>query len=150
VQKEANEAHQQRVRFLAGQLAQLERSSKAELELKESQLIVMQERVQKLRSELNGSGAAVAVDVKAIEELKREFFQALGVGMKLNLAIQGQSANLDLTSLYEEVRDSLHYSEWNRYLSLKLFLDLQPKKRESITLELAQLFKKNKQREDKV
>ncbi len=104
-------------------------------------MIAAQQRVAKLRS-----GDKEEPDVnKVVEDLKREFFQALGVGMKLNLMMQGQSANLDLSSLYEEVRDALPYSEWNKYLSLKLSLDLQPKKRDSIAGELAQLFRKNKQ-----
>jgi hypothetical protein len=133
-EKDANEAHQQRVRFLAGQLAQLERQTRGENELREAQMSALQERLAKEKS-ARGEGVAV-------EELKREYFQALGVGMKLNLAMQGQNANLDVSSLFEEVRDTLPFQDWNRFLSLKLSLDLQPKKRESLTAELTQLFRK--------
>lgn len=129
------------MRFLAGQLGQLERSSRCEAELHAAQYAALQQRFDRLRSERRGDEATTTMT----EELKREYFQALGVGMKLNMALQGQNPNLDLASLYDEARDTLPYTDWNRFLSLKLSLELQPKKRDSISAELTQLFRKNAQ-----
>ncbi len=143
--KEANEAHQQRVRFLANQLAETERRGKGELELREAHCEALRETVAALRRRAAGD-AATGLLARQVEELKREYFQALGVGMKLNLAMQGQNVNLDLASLYDEARDALPYADWNRFLSLKLSLQMEASaaKRQSLMAELAQLHRKHK------
>jgi DNA repair exonuclease SbcCD ATPase subunit len=144
-EKEANEAHQQRVRFLATQLAETERRGKSELELRDAHCEALRETVARLRLRAAGD-AATGTLAKQVEELKREYFQALGVGMKLNLAMQGQNVNVDLASLYDEVRDTLPYADWNRFLSLKLSLQTEASaaRRQSLMAELAQLHRPRK------
>jgi hypothetical protein len=139
-EKEANEAHQQRVRFLATQLAHVERHATGEIDVRESHIDALKQRVQQLK-EKRSSDEVLAEMQRVVDGLKREYFQALGVGMKLNLAMGGQNVNLDLTSLYDEVSESLPYTNWNRYLSLKLSQELNPDHRASITTELSAMLK---------
>ena len=56
--------------------------------------------------------------------------------MKLDLAMQGRNANVDLMELYGQVSDTLPFTLWNKYLSLALARELDPAKRESISLQL--------------
>jgi hypothetical protein len=56
--------------------------------------------------------------------------------MKLNLAMQGQSANIDLMGLYEQVADTLPFTMWNKFLSLSFALELNPGRQQAIMAQL--------------
>ena len=73
-EKEANEAHQQRVRFLAGQLASTERRASGETSLKEAQLAAIQSRLRQTQA------GQETKETKEGEELRREYFQVVKVG----------------------------------------------------------------------
>jgi len=53
---------------------------------------------------------------KDMEELKKEYFYALGISIKLNQTLNGYSFNLDISKLYEEAK-YLGFREWNGWLN---------------------------------
>lgn len=127
---------------MAQQLAEVEKRSKTEIDLRD--VAVEYTRVQnvRLKERLAEARLASGVDPQLLaqfETLKREYFHALGVGMKLNLAMQGQLANVDLMALYEQVSDTLPFTQWNKFLSLSLAAELNPSKHEAITAQLNSL-----------
>lgn len=58
-----------------------------------------------------------------IEDMKREFFFTLTVGIKLNRTLQGQPCNLDAHALWDRAK-LIHYRKWNDWLNAQ-FIDDQ-------------------------
>lgn len=48
-------------------------------------------------------------------ELKQLFFFALAVGIKLNMAMRGQTCNVDLMNMYEKAKD-IDFRQWNVWI----------------------------------
>lgn len=137
-ERDANEAHQQRVQFMATQLSETERRAKADLHLRDATVELCRAQNVQLRERLHAARVAAGADpnlLAELEALKREYFQALGVGMKLNLAMQGETANLDLRSLFDQYC-SVPFTHWNKILSLELARELNPERNDAIAAQL--------------
>ena len=145
-EREASEAQRERVRFLAGQLDQASRMAAAQLSLHEATVAALRHRLRRAREEREkeeNGGERADSDESALEiSLKREYFMALGVSMKLQLAAQGEVANLDVSSLYAaEVADVLPPALFNRYLSLRIDQHLYPARRAQLTEDIASMLR---------
>ena len=53
--------------------------------------------------------------------LKKEYFLALAVSVKLNRSLEGKLSNLDIISLYEKaVTDNVPFKAWPNFISSQL------------------------------
>jgi len=73
-----------------------------------------------------------SVDKNVLEELaevKRSYFFSLGVGMKLNLSIQGKPCNINVAQLFEEANSTVPFRLWNAWLTSKIQQSTQEEER---------------------
>ena len=90
------------------------------------------------RRDEEAGDAALRQELKALE---RDYFMALGIGLKLHLASQGLSVNVDVTALFSEVADVLPHSLYNRYLSLRFDQLLYPDQYDRIADQLTAMLR---------
>ncbi|GAM24520.1 hypothetical protein SAMD00019534_076950 [Acytostelium subglobosum LB1] len=120
--RESALAHQSQNSFLAAELKRLETDNKVKLEMKDQRLKELEKLLnesvynfQSLREMLHGASTSEYCGriEKENQEIKREYFLALGVSIKLHRSAAGQPTNVDVQSLYEEVvKSSVPVNNW--------------------------------------
>jgi PH domain len=120
--RESCKAHQTQSAFLSAELTRVEQSSKAQLKAKDEHLDDLKRELADVRhayQQLRKKALlAEGVDDDALSELekvRKELFYALAVGIKLNLALNGTSCNVDIASMYEDARN-IDYRRWNDWI----------------------------------
>lgn len=126
--KLAADAHRTQNAFLERTIQQLVDDKAIEAKAKAAKTQHLREELELRRQEIlelrssifSGNGPQLTRQyMKDHEELQREFFFALALGIKLNRMVQGQSTNLDVARLWEQARH-LHFSEWNRWIQAEV------------------------------
>jgi len=121
--REANHAHKAQNAMLTRELRNKERDSESMLQLHKAELDELRKEVIALRAEklaieesrLTGAGLKKSF-LDEVEHMRKEFFHALCLSIKLDLALRGTAYNGDLRLLYD-VAKKQHYSTWHRLLT---------------------------------
>ena len=103
------------------QIERIERESRSKLRAKDETITRLQDdldemtkRYQELRQQSMIAQGADIDELEEFDELKKDLFYSVAVGLKLNLAMRGQSCNIDIASLYEKGQyiDRKKWTEW--------------------------------------
>jgi len=123
--RQATHAHQTQNALLSSEIKRLEREKDAEVAAKGKMLAELQieldevrQENQRIRQQLLQGGKGKAhgeADGTELENLKQKYFFALAVGIKLNLALQGRTCNVDAMSLYHKAQ-SIPPAKWNEWI----------------------------------
>jgi hypothetical protein len=108
------------------------KAKKKTIEFYQRELLQIATQYRTLRQQVLLAEVQVPADVhnkltdeflKEVDEMKREFFFTLAIGIKLNRTLQGVPCNLDTQHLWEQAKH-LHHSKWNEFLHTQ-FAQLQ-------------------------
>jgi hypothetical protein len=108
------------------------KAKKKTIEFYQRELIQVATQYRTLRQQVLLGEVQVPADVnnkltdeflKEVDEMKREFFFTLAIGIKLNRTLQGVPCNLDTHHLWEQAKH-LHHTKWNEFLHTQ-FAQLQ-------------------------
>lgn len=87
-----------------------------ELEQANNEITRLNEQAEQLRKEKEDLTQRFGgLSVEDVEVLQKEYFFALAVGIKLNLAIQGINVNLNAASLWEAAK-KMEFRDWNGWI----------------------------------
>ncbi|KAN0015369.1 hypothetical protein ACTFIU_008100 [Dictyostelium citrinum] len=125
--KESMVAHQTQNAFLLQEIQRLETQSQFKLDIKiqqieelESQLEQQLYQFHRFREAIIGTMSneyCVKIEKENLD-IKKEYFQILGVSIKLHRVKEGYFANIDINSLFDKViKENVHYRNWPEWIS---------------------------------
>ncbi|KAK5577454.1 hypothetical protein RB653_002395 [Dictyostelium firmibasis] len=125
--KESMVAHQTQNAFLLQEIQRLETQSQFKLDIKIQQIEELENQLEqqlyqfhRFREAIIGTMSNEYCDKIEREnlEIKKEYFQTLGVSIKLHRVKEGYFANIDINSLFERViKENVHYRNWPEWIS---------------------------------
>eukprot|EP01102_Stenamoeba_stenopodia_P017447 TRINITY_DN624_c0_g1_i1.p1 TRINITY_DN624_c0_g1~~TRINITY_DN624_c0_g1_i1.p1 ORF type:complete len:749 (-),score=234.13 TRINITY_DN624_c0_g1_i1:126-2372(-) len=126
--KESNYAHQVQNSLLCTEIKRLQNQSQAQLQAKNTTIKSLQKDLEEARHLYDDLREKVVLQkdidtmqpfIDELKEVKQDLFYSMAVGIKLNLAMQGKSCNVDIQSLYEEAQN-ISPKKWHAWISNQL------------------------------
>ncbi|KAM9965075.1 hypothetical protein ACTFIW_004876 [Dictyostelium discoideum] len=125
--KESMVAHQTQNAFLLQEIQRLETQSQFKLDIKIQQIEELENQLEqqlyqfhRFREAIIGTMSneyCVKIEKENLD-VKKEYFQSLGVSIKLHRVKEGYFANIDINSLFDKViKENVHYRNWPEWIS---------------------------------
>jgi len=101
--------------------AELLRAQAEQICALKAQLVIVLEKMTEKRDKGENVGGSLKLAEQEVEHLKKQFFFALAVGLKLVLMHRGKECNVSTVSLWEEcVREKVGFVSWRLWILEKL------------------------------